>query len=208
MPLITISQLLDESFRKHKIIPDVVDEFDSQGLLTIEYDKDVQVTVGNTLKPDVLQKQPTVQFTLNSPNQELELQVSKEDKFTLVLTDPDAPSRTDKKWSEYLHWLVTDLSLNTADDGSENSLSTILDLSKGTEVIPYLGPAPPEKTGKHRYVFLFFKQDPAAKLKPKDRPNWGTGVPGSGVRDYFKQHGGDSELLAVNFFYAQNDVQE
>jgi phosphatidylethanolamine-binding protein (PEBP) family uncharacterized protein len=88
------------------------------------------------------------------------------------------------------------------------SLSTILDYKKGKEILPYMGPAPPEGTGKHRYVFLLYKQDPAALLTaPKDRPNWGTGVPSSGVRDWIKKNGGKLQLLGVNFFYAQNEKQ-
>lgn len=210
MNLMTISQSLDESFTKHKIIPDVVDKFDNQGLLTIEYNDKDKVALGNTLKVDKTQNIPTIQFTINSPNnQEQELEISKEDKFLLILTDPDAPSNTDKKWSEFAHWIVSDLPLNVSKNESPESLSTILDFTKGNTLLPYVGPGPPEKTGKHRYVFLLYKQDPLVKLSPpNDRPNWGTGVAGSGVRDWIKKNGGLTRLLAVNFFYAQNEIQD
>lgn len=207
MTLVTISQSLDEAYVKHKIIPDVVDKFDTEGLLTIEYNGKDQVALGNTLKVAETQEKPTIQFTLNSLGQEEELLVAEQDRFTLVLTDPDAPSNTDHKWSEYAHWIVTDLPLNATGKDAE-SLSTILDYKKGKEILPYVGPAPPEGTGKHRYVFLLYKQDPAALLTaPKDRPNWGTGVPSSGVRDWIKKNGGKLQLLGVNFFYAQNEKQ-
>lgn len=205
----TISQLLDEAYNKHKIVPEVVDQFSTQGLLTIEYGGKDQVTLGNTLSVEGTQSHPKVQFTLNLPNQEAELLVQEDDRFMLVLTDPDAPSNTDHKWSQYCHWIATDLTLNTNTATSEESLSTVLDFSKAHDLVSYQGPAPPEKTGKHRYVFLFYKQDPQANLvAPEDRPTWGTGVPGSGVKEWVKKHGGKSELLAVNFFYAQNKVQE
>ncbi|XXZ98199.1 carboxypeptidase Y inhibitor [Meyerozyma guilliermondii] len=207
MTLVTISQSLDEAYVKHKIIPDVVDKFDTEGLLTIEYNGKDQVALGNTLKVAETQERPTIQFTLNSSGQEEEMSVADKDRFTLILTDPDAPSNTDHKWSEYAHWIVTDLPLNATGKDAE-SLSTILDYKKGKEILPYVGPAPPEGTGKHRYVFLLYKQDPAASLAaPKDRPNWGTGVPSSGVRDWIKKNGGKSQLLGVNFFYAQNEKQ-
>lgn len=209
MNLMTISQSLDESFTKHKIIPEVVDKFETQGLLTIEYNDKDKVTLGNTLKVDNTQNVPTIQFTINAGNQELAFDISKDDKFTLVLTDPDAPSNKDHKWSEYCHWIVTDLPLNEAKDESPESLSTILDYSKGKELLPYVGPAPPPKTKKHRYVFLLYKQDPSATLSaPPDRPTWGTGVAGSGVRDWISKNGGKAQLLGINFFYAQNEVQE
>lgn len=205
----TISQSLDESFTKHKIIPEVVDKFETQGLLTIEYNDKDKVTLGNTLKVDNTQNVPKIQFTVNSGNQEQDFDISKEDKFTLVLTDPDAPSNKDHKWSEYCHWIVTDLPLNESKGESPESLSTILDYSKGKELLSYVGPAPPPKTGKHRYVFLLYKQDPSVSLPcPSDRPTWGTGVAGSGVRDWMAKHGGLSQLLGINFFYAQNEVQE
>lgn len=204
----TISQLLEEAYNKHKIVPDVVDKFDTHGLLTIEYSPESLVTLGNTLKVKDTQKSPKIQFTLNSPNQEEELQVEQEDRFLLVLTDPDAPSNSDHKWSEYCHWIAKDLTLNT-NNAQEDSLSTVLDLSKATHIVPYEGPAPPEKTGKHRYVFLLYKQDPSVKYEPpKDRPTWGTDTPGLGVAEWIKSVGGKSQLLGVNFFYAQNEVQE
>lgn len=217
MNLLTISQSLDESYNKHKIIPDVVDKFDTQGLLTIEYNENDQVALGNTLKVENTQHKPTIQFTLNSPGLEKELEISKDDRFTLVLTDPDAPSNKDHKWSEYAHWIVTDLPLNENSEsassnaeGKEDSLSTILDYTKGKEILSYVGPAPPPKTGKHRYVFLLYKQDPKVYLlpAPPDRPNWGTGIPSSGVKDWIKKHGGKLQLLGINFFYAQNDDQD
>lgn len=210
MNLMTISQSLDESFNKHKIIPDVIDKFDTQGLLTIEYNDKDKVTLGNTLKVDNTQEKPTIQFTLNSGTSESEIEIRKDDKFTLVVTDPDAPTNGDNKWSEFAHFLVTDLKLNETKGDSPESLSTILDYSTGKELLPYVGPAPPPKTGKHRYVFLLYKQDPAISSypTPPDRPTWGTGVAGSGVRDWIKKNGGLAQLLGVNFFYAQNDVQE
>ncbi|CAL1212894.1 unnamed protein product [Candida parapsilosis] len=178
MTLITISQSLDEAFTKNKIVPDVVDDFETQGLLSIEYGPTELVTLGNTLS------------------------------FILVLTDPDAPSNSDHKWSEYLHWLVTDITLpNLKTESGEPEISHFIDAAQGKEVFKYEGPGPPPKTGKHRYVFLLFKQDPkVSKFEaPKDRPNWGTGTPSSGVRDWIKAQAPGSKLLAVNFFYAQNE---
>lgn len=208
MNLMTISQLLEEAYSKHKIVPDVVDKFATHGLLTIEYSTDSPVTLGNTLKVKDTQKSPKIQFTLNLSTQEAELQVEEQDRFLLVLTDPDAPSNSDHKWSEYCHWIAADLSLNV-NNSTENNLSTMLDLAKANHLVPYEGPAPPEKTGKHRYVFLLYKQDPNANFSaPLARPTWGTDVPGSGVRDWIKSHGGESKLIGVNFFYARNEVQE
>lgn len=216
MPLLTISQSLNDSVKKHSIVPEVVDEFESQGLLSIEYPTGSQVSLGNTLTVADTQETPKVQFTLNptAGKDGKEFSISNKDKFLLVLTDPDAPSNTDHKWSEYAHWIVGDLSLNVPSEAKTEQeevefISTILDVSKGTEILKYEGPGPPPKTGKHRYVFLLYKQDPEVEKYdvPLGRPNWGTGVPSSGVRDYIEKHGGKLQLLSVNFFFAQNVEQ-
>lgn len=209
MTLITISQSLDEAFTKNKIVPDVVDDFETQGLLSIEYGPTELVTLGNTLPVSGTQHKPKIQLTLNSPTEDGKIEsINEGDKFILVLTDPDAPSNSDHKWSEYLHWLVTDIELpNLKTESGEPEISHFIDATQGKEVFKYEGPGPPPKTGKHRYVFLLFKQDPNTITfeAPKDRPNWGTGTPSSGVRDWIKANAPGSKLLAVNFFYAQNE---
>lgn len=206
--LITISQLLNESYTNHKIVPEVIDEFDTQGLLSVDYDKENRVTLGNELAVDATQKMPLVSFTLNSPNQDGTTEsFEPEDKFMVVLTDPDAPSNKDHKWSEYCHWIATDIPLTAA--GSKEDVIHTLDTTNATQLVPYEGPAPPPNTGKHRYVFLLYKQAAAATFKPpKDRPTWGTGIAGLGVRDWINKYGAGSKLLGVNFFYAKNAVQE
>ncbi|EGW32097.1 uncharacterized protein SPAPADRAFT_61176, partial [Spathaspora passalidarum NRRL Y-27907] len=157
MPLITISQSLDESYTKHKVIPEVVDEFDTQGLLTIEYSKDEHVTLGNQLPVANTQHVPEIQLTLNSPTQDGKIEsITENDKFILVMTDPDAPSNTDHKWSEYLHWLVTDLQLTNGEAKEGEQINHKIDVSQGRELVKYMGPGPPPKTGKHRYVFLLY----------------------------------------------------
>lgn len=210
MPLLTITQSLNDSVKKHGIVPEVVDEFESQGLLSIEYPNGSQVSLGNTLTVANTQEIPKIQFILNSSK---EFSVSNKDKFLLVLTDPDAPSNKDHKWSEYAHWIVSDLTLNVPSEDAKPDevefISTVLDVSKSTEILKYEGPGPPPKTGKHRYVFLLYKQDPeVAKYDvPLGRPTWGTGTPSSGVRDYIQKHGGKLQLLSVNFFFAQSEEQ-
>lgn len=45
--------------------------------------------------------------TQDEPNlsfESLESAARNEETFTVIMTDPDAPSRTDPKWSEFCHW--------------------------------------------------------------------------------------------------------
>nr|XP_051683336.1 phosphatidylethanolamine-binding protein 1-like [Oryctolagus cuniculus] len=65
--------------------------------------------------------------------------------YTLVLTDPDAPSRKDPKYREWHHFLVVNMKGGN--------------ISSGTVLSDYLGSGPPKGTGLHRYVWLIYEQD-------------------------------------------------
>jgi len=58
---------------------------------------------------------------------------------SLIMYDPDAPSGT------VVHWFITNIKGN--------------DINNGTIMLPYKGPAPPPKTGKHRYIFELHEQN-------------------------------------------------
>lgn len=62
------------------------------------------------------------------------------------------------------------------------------------DIIKYKAPAPPPKTGKHRYVFFAFiaANGTTEKLhltKPKEREHWGSKDSGHGVREWALQNG-------------------
>lgn len=207
MNLFTISNSIKEGLTKHEIIPDLIPNknFVPKGLLVISYGKDKEVVMGNTLKPEETQELPEVAFTLNV-NDDADLKIEESDLFTLVVTDPDAPKKGDPAFSEYCHYVIKDLKLNSASSADANveNLTTQLLLKKdGKELVPYMGPGPPPKTGLHRYVFMLFKQKPGLSPEaPVDRPKWGTSIPGYGIKEYSAKYG--LELLAVNFFLSQN----
>ncbi|XP_066924242.1 protein D1-like [Clytia hemisphaerica] len=64
--------------------------------------------------------------------------------YTLVMLDPDAPSRKDPSQRSWLHWLIVNI---------HNA-----DISTGFEVVEYNPPTPPKNSGFHRYVFLLIVQ--------------------------------------------------
>ncbi|KAI4160704.1 MAG: hypothetical protein L6R39_000163 [Caloplaca ligustica] len=85
--------------------------------------------------------------------------------------------------------------------------------SKPKEIMSYFPPSPPPKTGYHRYTFVLLapksneeeaRTDSDLK-EPKERPHWGYGKVGKGVRQWAK----DNALTPVgaNFFYAKNKKQ-
>jgi phosphatidylethanolamine-binding protein (PEBP) family uncharacterized protein len=77
---------------------------------------------------------------------EVKFNLNSDKYYTLVIYDPDAVGGT------YIHWLVTNIKNNNIDD------SNIL--------IPYKGPAPPPKSGKHRYIFELYMQNNKINTEP------------------------------------------
>lgn len=65
--------------------------------------------------------------------------------YTLIMYDPDSVSGT------HIHWLVINISNN---------------IKNGKILLPYQGPAPPPKSGKHRYTFELYEQEDMLNLEP------------------------------------------
>lgn len=64
--------------------------------------------------------------------------------YTLLMFDPDIPTRNNHTLHETRHWLVF------------NILGS--DIEFGEVVFEYRGSRPPKDTGLHRYIFVVFKQ--------------------------------------------------
>jgi phosphatidylethanolamine-binding protein (PEBP) family uncharacterized protein len=99
---------------------------------------------GNILKDN--------QFLTVSESQlepEIKLNVDPSKLYTLILYDPDAINGT------YIHWTKMNITNN--------------DIKTGNIIIPYKGPAPPPKTGKHHYIFNLYQQNGVNKMLPLDQ---------------------------------------
>ncbi|KAG0006706.1 hypothetical protein BGZ65_004951 [Modicella reniformis] len=178
-------------FDKDGIIPDVVDSFQSMTMLSVSYSTQ-DVMIGNTMTVEETQQVPKVSFMADSPM----------DKFTLIMTDPDAPSRNDPKMREFRLWIVTNIP--GVNDNPEDLLTK--DLNKGTVVTEYMGPAPPAGSGPHRYVFLLYKQPgPDNQLTPDALATLATPLGpdrrGFQSRSFARKAG--LELVGVNYFFAE-----
>ena len=163
--------------------------------LQVEWSKQQHASLGNTLKPKKLQDAPAI--SLHDLSESSNLCGSGVD-YVIALTDPDAPSRDDPKWSEFCHWIATGASVSStsSSSGREGGCST-LHLARLDDIMPYKAPGPPEKTGKHRYVFLAFVAANGTKealhpSKPSDRQHWGYETEDGetrGVRDWASENG-------------------
>lgn len=64
--------------------------------------------------------------------------------YTLLMIDPDVPSRNAPLMRNFVHWMVVNI--------------PGLDISKGSTRAEYVMPQPPPGTGFHRYIFFVFNQ--------------------------------------------------
>ena len=99
----------------------------------MEYEDGIYVNFGNELTPTQVQHEPLVRWESDVLSH-----------YTLLMTDPDAPSRENPVNAEIRHWLVGNIR------GS--------DVHHGDEIFEYRGSGPPQGSGLHRYVFLIFRQ--------------------------------------------------
>ncbi|KAI5479408.1 PEBP-like protein [Pseudohyphozyma bogoriensis] len=116
--------------------------------------------------------------------------------YTLVMVDPDAPTRSDSHYSPIRHLVVTGLK------GGEWTAEV------GETLSSYIGPNPPVKTGYHRYIFLVYENTLESGLLPEQRT-----IPGNEIMQRIQwDFAGFVEenklkLVGVNFFEAQNPEQ-
>ncbi|CAL5442378.1 unnamed protein product [Camellia sinensis] len=76
---------------------DVLDMFVPRIAMNVYYGPK-HVTNGCSIKPSIAMNPPRVTITGHSP-----------DLYTLVMTDPDAPSPSEPAMREWVHWIVSDI---------------------------------------------------------------------------------------------------
>ncbi|GMJ10879.1 brother of FT and TFL1 [Hibiscus trionum] len=157
-----------------RVIGEVVDNFTPRVQMTVTYNANKQVANGYELMPAVVAARPRVVIGGDDIKA----------AYTLIMTDPDAPSPSDPVLREHLLWMVNDIPGTT-------------DASFGREVVSYESPNP--VVGIHRYVFILFKQ----------RGRRTVSAPSS--RDYFNTRKFSAENglglpVAVVYFNAQRET--
>ncbi|XP_065285219.1 protein D2-like [Dermacentor albipictus] len=160
------------SFTKSGIVTDVIPKVPKR-LAAVTYPAGASVQLGNTLTPEQAADVPDVRVP-GDPYR----------WYTVILLDPDAPSRKDPKMRHWLHWLVVNVPQ-----------------PETTTLTKYAGPTPPHGTGEHRYVFLVYKQQ---------RMVTRNGLKGFGKErakfnlTAFLEAAEMDELVAANYFVAEN----
>ncbi|CAI0467858.1 unnamed protein product [Linum tenue] len=119
-----------------KVIGDVLDPFHPLVELTVHYGSR-KISNGCEIKPSAALQKPFVQILRDAPPAPI----------SSVMVDPDAPSPSEPRLREWLHWY------------GKFFFEMVGFGFVGQELVPYVGPQPP--TGIHRYVFALFRQERA-----------------------------------------------
>ncbi|XP_066259503.1 protein D3-like [Euwallacea similis] len=167
------------AFTANQIVPDVIVKAPDH-LLGVKYEKSKKVVyLGNELAPMDVREQPTITFDADP-----------DDFYTIVMTDPDAPSRANPVSREFRHWLVGNI--------------PGLNISKGQSLTQYAGSGPPKDSGLHRYILLLYKQPKKIRFDEKIVSNTEVGDrPQFSIQKFSEKY--DLQLIAGNFFQAQYD---
>jgi phosphatidylethanolamine-binding protein (PEBP) family uncharacterized protein len=199
------------NLRTNANVVTVIDDFLPSLTLSVTW-LSHKAKLGNTIPPANLTKQPTL--LLQDDTTPDARHATSDMKYVVTLTDPDAPSRENPKWSEMCHWIASNVTIspNTFNilPFPEFGLTEEGEGEGPDDVVEYKPPGPPPKTGKHRYVFLVFAPkngttDVLHLSKPEERKHWGTGEKGGGVSEW-AQHNG-LVPVAANFVYSENEEQ-
>ncbi|XP_057341928.1 protein D2-like [Microplitis mediator] len=170
---------IDSAFREAEIIP---------GILINPPDNELEVTysskkvnLGNELTPTEAKDIPEINYKHES-----------DDFYTLIMTDPDVPSRSNPSVPAFYHWIVVNI------PGGN--------IEKGQVIIDYIGPGPPKDSGLHRYILLLYKQPGKLsfdneRLVPNTEANGRTGHSVQSFADKYKF----DDPIAGNFFEASYD---
>lgn len=81
-------------FENNSIVPDVIPKA-PHSLVKLTFKHGIAANLGNVLTPRQVKDMPQVDW-----------EADENKLYTLVKTDPDAPSRDDPKFREWHHWYV------------------------------------------------------------------------------------------------------
>ncbi|CAH0388821.1 unnamed protein product [Bemisia tabaci] len=158
-------------------IVDVIPDFE----IEVMFGDGVLVEFGNEINERECQEEPNVlwPFEKNTTH------------YTLIMTDPDYPTRSNASQREFQHWLIGNIPGTVEGNGEE--------------LTPWYPPHPIKFGGFHRYTFIVFMQPEGEKIK-FDEPKLNDSVHG---RAHFntkkfaaKYNLGDP--VAINYFRAES----
>lgn len=167
-------------FTEHDIVPVLIDRAPLV-FAKISYRSKKLVDAGKELAPAEVHDEPKVEWDADPVI-----------FYTLVMIDPDSPSRTEPLNREFIHWLVGNI------PGKH--------LDQGEVLFEYLPVVPRAGTGFHRYIFLLYQQHCHNDYSDAPRASRRTRSPRLhfSTRDFTHRYS-LGQPIAGNFFVARFD---
>ncbi|KAK1225807.1 hypothetical protein PQX77_011218 [Marasmius sp. AFHP31] len=192
------------ALKREQIIPDVVPEdFNPSVLFSVIYPNGKEAVLSTELIRDDTLDEPEINFTPMIASDEAAGEFTgNETTYTLVMTDPDAPSRAEPKYRQFRHWVITGLK-SPAESSSETE--NLVALKTKPSTTPYRPPGPPPGSGLHRYTFLLFQEPKGGYSIPQDAKEHGAALEERrswNAVEFGKQYG--LKLVGANYFLVRS----
>lgn len=104
------------------------------------------------------------------------------EKYSVIMIDPDAPSRTKPIYKYWLHYLI---------------------INNNEIIVPFNPPAPPKNSGKHRYMFYLLKQNKNIDKNQLKIINTNSGIKRNNFK--FSEFLTDNNLEIIDYIYFETE---
>ncbi|KAF9457374.1 PEBP-like protein [Collybia nuda] len=176
------------ALKEHELIPDILPvDFSPSLLFSVVWPNGKEVALSNELTPVDTVEEPDVRITVPVSGGD---ESAAEASYTLVMVDPDAPSRAEPIYRQFRHWVITGLKLESGVAKKTKASTT-----------PYRPPGPRPASGLHRYTFLLFEEPKLGYTIPEGAPEYGAALEERrswNAVDFGKRYG--LKLVGANFF--------
>ncbi|XP_049279147.1 protein D3-like isoform X1 [Anopheles funestus] len=171
---------IGQFFAEHDIVPVLIDRA-PDAFAKVVYRAKKLVDAGKELTPAEVRDEPKVEWYADPT-----------ELYTLVMIDPDSPSRMEPWNREFAHWLVGNI------PGRH--------VQNGETLFEYIPVFPRSGVGFHRYIFLVFQQQSWNDYSEAPRASNKNRTPRIrfSTRDFARRYSLGSPV-AGNFFIAQYD---
>ncbi|KAF9258751.1 PEBP-like protein [Marasmius fiardii PR-910] len=194
------------ALKREQIIPDIIPEdFSPSVLFSIIYPSGKEAILSTELTREEALEEPQINFTPMNVSDEAagdSTSTEGETTYTLVMTDPDAPSRAEPKFRQFRHWVITGLkSPAKTTTETENLIASKTKLS----TTPYRPPGPPPGSGLHRYTLLLFQEPKGGVSIPEGAKEYGATLEERrswNAVEFGKQYG--LKLVGANYFLVRS----
>ena len=132
---------------------------------------------GSVLTPLFTKEPPKIYYTIPCKR-----------NYTLLMIDLDAPDRKEHQFRSFIHWVVSNININSS-------------LNNSDVILEYIGPGPPYHSGYHRYILLLMEQNNDFSLNKFEKYLKNRG--GKNIETIMKM--GFNCIVAISYFKSKWD---